>query len=495
MTEQTSGQEPKGPGEMSGRRAAPDRPRGSLIDDLLQILQSRVAQLTLNFLIGVGAARIWGAEAVGIMALSLVIPGLVGDALDLGTRKSLPYLIGKRESPIEDIMGAALMMWLIISVVSTAIAIGVLATPVMPNVPPLWGVLGALTIAPLIFGNYGRSFAMGVQRLSFFKHQVWSREPITLAIILIGGPLLGFVDPKYGWIRILAAIVGFSLAAWLSVRMMRQYVRLRFTWNYRLMRTFLSQSFMFGLGVWLMRLNCQVGLVLLGLATFALPAQQIGNYSRAATVAMLLWQVPGMLSLVLYTRGVSAKNQAYASYRAALIARVSTIAALPFAGALFFAAPYLMPLVYGRDFRDSGTIVQILIPGIVAFFGARAYEADISAKGRPLLLVAVMGPLAVLNVILNFVFIPHMGANGAALASSICFMCGTIALGFVFGKVAGIPVANVFLPRVSDFRFVTERILAFVKTSLGRRRAADAPKPIPADEGEADELDPSNPAS
>ena len=461
--------------EIEGR-AAPAGGTSSMLGDLLHVLASRSSQIGVNLLIGVATGRIWGPEAMGIIALSLSIPGMVTDLLDLGTRKSLPYMIGQSGRSVQQVMSSAATMWIIVSIAAVALSMGILFSPMMRDVPFIWGLLGALTIPASLFGTYARSFAIGVRRLSFFKHQVWIRDPLTLAVVLVGGYVLGFSSPEFGWIRLLGALLGFIAAAWLSLRLFRQYVSLRPGVDLGLMRSLVGQSALFGIGIWTMRMNYQIGLLMLGVAIFKIPGEQLGNFRAAMTVAMLLWQIPGILSIVMVSHGVNTSDQRYASYRAALIGRVATIVAIPFAVALWFAAPYIVPLVYGPGFADAGKITQIFVPGMVAFFGARAFEADLSAKGRPVMIIAVMGPLVVLNIGLSWFFIPRMGAHGAAMASSISYVVGTLGLGIMFSRSAKMSLFDVFMPRVEDFRVVWRRLEGFVLRSLGRsRRKASVP--------------------
>ena len=236
------------------------------------------------------------------------------------------------------------------------------------------------------------------------------------------------------------------------------------------MKEMIGHSFKFGLGMWSMKLNYRVGLIVLGLSAFAIPPGEIGNYSRALVVAMMLWRIPSMLGTIVFSRNVNAKDSRVMASQAALIARVTTIAGIPFAGALWIAAPWLMPAVFGPGFALSGEILRIFIPGILMFFMARVFDADLSARGRPLSVMSVMAPLAALNIVLAVVLIPHLGAKGPAWATSGCYVLGTIALGVVFARITGMRVIDVFLPRISDFVLVYTRLRRFAERSLGRAR-------------------------
>lgn len=443
---------------------------GSMIEDLMHLLQGRVSMVVVKFAITVAASWIWKEDAIGIIALALVVPSMVVDGVDLGTKKSLPFLISRSGRTIQEVTSTAMMMWLLVSLVAVPVSIAILLSPAMKTVPALWGVLGAMTIPFSLFTGYSKSYAIGVRQLGHFKHITWARDPITLVIILVCGLLLGLSAPEQGWIRLAAEVAGVMVAGVIGVRFISRHARPVPRWDGRLMKEMIGHSFKFGLGMWSMKLNYRVSLMLLGLATFAVPPGDIGNYSRALVVAMMLWWLPGMLGTVIFARNVSGGDSITLARQTAMIARVTTIAGVPFAFALWVVAPWVMPWLFGPGFAFSGEIVRVFIPGILAFFMSRVFDADLSARGRPLSVLTVMAPVAVLNVVLGLVLIPAQGAIGAAWATSICFVTGTIALGVLFAFITKMSVVEVFLPRAEDFRLVATRLLRFAERAAGRRR-------------------------
>lgn len=87
---------------------------------------------------------------------------------------------------------------------------------------------------------------------------------------------------------------------------------------------------------------------------------------------------------------------------------------------LYLVTPYLIPWFLGHDFLDAIVIVQVL--SIVAFFKAIAVllgSGFMIAIGRDKKYILLIWISLVINVGLNTLLIPLLGAQGAALASAI----------------------------------------------------------------------------
>lgn len=87
---------------------------------------------------------------------------------------------------------------------------------------------------------------------------------------------------------------------------------------------------------------------------------------------------------------------------------------------LILMSPYLIPIIFGRNFYESITTLKIL--GLVAFFmflnNVQGHMLIILDKrGKLLLLLGIIG--VIVNVVFNLFLIPLLGSNGAALATVI----------------------------------------------------------------------------
>jgi O-antigen/teichoic acid export membrane protein len=84
-------------------------------------------------------------------------------------------------------------------------------------------------------------------------------------------------------------------------------------------------------------------------------------------------------------------------------------------------APLLVPLVYGRAFTESVAPLLILLPGIVALSLGRIAMADLMRRNLLERMAAILVTVMLLNVGLNLLLIPALGAVGAAIASLVSY--------------------------------------------------------------------------
>lgn len=96
------------------------------------------------------------------------------------------------------------------------------------------------------------------------------------------------------------------------------------------------------------------------------------------------------------------------------------------------AAPFLIPLLFGDDFRHASRPLVFLLPGIVAYSPVSILVVYLSVRrGRPRLSLAVAVVGLVVTAAASVVLIPRHGASGAALSSTTGYVAGG-ALAWIF---------------------------------------------------------------
>ncbi|HXF30983.1 MAG TPA: polysaccharide biosynthesis C-terminal domain-containing protein [Solirubrobacterales bacterium] len=99
--------------------------------------------------------------------------------------------------------------------------------------------------------------------------------------------------------------------------------------------------------------------------------------------------------------------------------RLVMMTALPLTAATVALGPEALALVYGRQFSETGQIVQILAIGIPLLALMNLAHAFMIGLGRVKTVLAVDGTAAVVNLSLAFLLIPAHHTVGAALANLI----------------------------------------------------------------------------
>lgn len=461
-----TGQEPEG---ASDARPAVEETGHSFLSNLTQGVAGRVLQFVCLFSVGVLIARVFGAEVRGTIAAIMIWPALVCLFFDLGVSRSLPFLIGREAQPIKRVGETAVGLWMCSAAIAMTCVALILFSPLTEALPTLWVVLALAVIGPQMFQGYIRGFSLAVKRPRYHTHHVALTAPTILGTVLILIFLFELNDPEHGWVYILALAIGHSFGLVKALRFMRRYGITRPRIDPATTRMILSTSIWFGLSALAMRIIYQVDIMLLSLPVFDVTRAQLGNYTVAASIAAMMWQFPQAIGVLLLSKGAWADDeQAYARTCAAA-ARVAILLALVPAALLFAFAPALTALIYGEAFQDAGHVLRILMPGVLMFFGSRILESAMNARGYSRLVLSVMGSAAVLNIALNLALIPAYGFRGAAWASTICYIVGTLVMAIVFAVRMRIGLRDTLLPGALDRQY-TLRIFNRLLGRLLRRR-------------------------
>ena len=150
----------------------------------------------------------------------------------------------------------------------------------------------------------------------------------------------------------------------------------------------------------------------------------VGIYSISMQAAEAIWLVAAAIATSVTAPAVR-EDEAGAQR---LIAR-SALRGLAYtaivAAVVGVAAPLLIPLLFGDDFRHAARPLVFLLPGIVAYSPVSILVVYLSVRrGRPRLSLAVAVVGLVVTAAASVVLIPRHGASGAALSSTIGYAAG-----------------------------------------------------------------------
>ena len=146
---------------------------------------------------------------------------------------------------------------------------------------------------------------------------------------------------------------------------------------------------------------------------------EAGVYSVATQFGMLLMLLPGVIATILFPR-VTAEQDARGETTAqvtrytALVTFICCLAAVPFS--------FVLPLVYGSEFADATRLLLILLPGVYLVGLESVMVQHFNALGLPRIIPVYWIVTLVVNLILVFALVPRLGAQGAAIASTISYV-------------------------------------------------------------------------
>lgn len=428
----------------------------SYLRDILSILSSNLTVAFCNLAIGVILSRLLGAAGFGLYSAILVVPLMVIGFTQLGIKRSTIYHIGNKLLPEGNIVSALFILLIYTSTLSIVICGTVYFFSSSQSFDPLIIVLVLLTIPLLLTNVYAGGVFLG-------------KDEISRASVINAGPtiLILVFTVVFVWI-LKMSVLGAFLAILVANILMFIYnyhvffneYRYTITWKYHesLMKSMVKLGLVNAIAVFIMQLNLRMDILMLKkLSTL----EEVGFYSLAMQIAEQLWHVPYAIETIILSRSANSNNDKQVHRTVASIFRVSLIIGVLGGILIFFVAPPLVPLVFGKEFIPSITMIQIVLPGILFLVGFRILNSRLTGMGKPQIAIFTFLPALIINFIANLFLIPRFGGVGAAWATNISYGIGSVAFILVYSRQIGMPLTEILKVRKSDFYFIREFKMIF----------------------------------
>ena len=88
----------------------------------------------------------------------------------------------------------------------------------------------------------------------------------------------------------------------------------------------------------------------------------------------------------------------------------------------------------------------------------RILSGHLAGLGRPEITLYIFLPALIINIILNLLWIPEYGGEGAAMATNVSYTLGSIAYLITYSRILKVPVKDILVVRKSDFSEVKKMI-------------------------------------
>jgi O-antigen/teichoic acid export membrane protein len=229
----------------------------------------------------------------------------------------------------------------------------------------------------------------------------------------------------------------------------RQYANLRPSYIPGLPWKFLKLGIVYGLALFILSMNYRIDILILERLS---SATDVGIYSIGVGVAEKLWLLPNALTTVNFARSAVSEDAISHARKTAKVLRIVLWLSIIPCIILYLLAPWLIPLIYGGSYSESGFVVQAILPGIWATLIFKILNSDLAGRGRPDAAMWVYGLALIMNVVLNLLWIPEFGAIGSAWASSISYLIGAFIFSVVYSKISHVSMSDLFIPRKLDFK-------------------------------------------
>lgn len=420
----------------------------------------RAVVLTYGASIGVAAlslvnvvitSRSLGPEGRGSLAFLTTIAMLTSQLSSLGVEESIGNLAGGRPALRPSIATNGLVL---------AGALGALAASLVGAIVIVFPAVGGGSEPELLTLALCAIPILVLQLYLQFLIRADYGFAITNAVSLLGPALNVVVNGSlalFGVLSVGAALVTWIVGQLICTGLLALYVGRSLTGFGRVNRPLSGAMVGFGLKAHVGRVmktgNYRLDQWLLG--AIAGPTE-LGLYSVAVAWTEALFFLPEALATVLRPDLVR-DSEADAGRRAAMGFRLALFLTGVLAAAFVVAAPLLCVVVFGEAFRGSIDDLRLLAPGALGIVALKILGNALVAQGRPLLSNAAVAVAFLVTVALDLVLIPHHGGLGAAIASTVAYTMGGIAVAVIFARTLGIGLREL-LPGRRELQVLADRV-------------------------------------
>ncbi|MEI6853871.1 MAG: oligosaccharide flippase family protein [Bacteroidota bacterium] len=419
----------------------------NILGEIAGVLTSNLATMIFGLGTGIILSRVLGPEQKGVYTSLLVIPGMIASIAAFGTRQSSIYHIGKKIFSNQQVISALFFLFLTSSSIGVLLFLAYHFFLGKGDYTSIMIVLAMLYLPIKLLITYSGSIFLS--NLQFKKANMlkWLTALLTLITIFISV----FVLRQSLTGALIALISATTIVLLISIFYIIKDHGIHIHFDKKVIMTLFNMGIIYALALFIIQLNYRVDIIILD---FLSNKTEIGYYSIGVAVAEKLWQIPLAIGIVVMSRSASTTDMPLLIKEIGRLLRLGFLLVLIASVILFFIVPTVLPFLYGVAFTRSITVVQHIIPGIMFFVIVRVLSSSLAGLGKPWIIIAIFLPALILNVILNFLWIPIWGCIGAAWATNVSYFSGAVILLFAYARITKTPLSDLLLFRKEDFQIM-----------------------------------------
>ena len=383
-----------------------------------------------GFIFTIALTRYWRVDELGHFQYLLALVALLLPFSNLGLNSLVSHQLVTRPDNIDTIMGTALILRLTGALVGAMIFFCLSFWLVPSPYQSLFWIL--------LLGQISQS--LGVFDY-YFEAQIHSkisaivRSSVGLIFMLIklvyvfdGGDLTGVV-----WLTAIEWILLGGL--WLTVYSMYAKAVTKLSWCRLQAKIYLQRCGWLFLSSMAAIIYLKIDQVMLGMMA---SSESVAFYSLASRLSEVWYLIPGILVASFYP-GLILARQRGEQYQVKLQRLCDALCwgAITIAVLVSLLAPYFVPLIFGEAYQAVTPILQIHIWAGVFIFMRALFSKWLLIEDIPHYSLLTHGSGALINIILNALFIPLWGTLGAAWATMISYAIASYFALFLFSKTRG----------------------------------------------------------
>lgn len=403
--------------------------------------------LLVGLLSTIIVARFLGTEGRGMLAAVFVYPQLFSALVEGGMRQAAMYFTGKKLAEDDTILGCLFVYIVMAGSLGTGLVIMTMYL-FGPEYLTLSLIVAAASTLPLTLSvNAFRGVFLGKGAISAFNRVVWWQKALNLLLLILFEVVFGLSVFLAVLSTLVSSLLNFSLTLYLYFAKSEKK-------SLKVSRHVFSEMFkkgiVYAVALFLIDANYKADILLM---TYLSSEHELGLYALSVQLSELNWQLVTAVVFALMSASSSSTTQDLYS-TVAKSARLTFWATLICSLSVYIGAFWLTVPIFGESFKHVPDVMLWLIPGIAFGVYFKVINAFYAGQGEPQYGIYIMLTSVLVNIGLNILLIPSLGAIGAAISTSSSYIVSALITIYFFKKTGRIPIGEFIIIQSNDIKSI-----------------------------------------
>ena len=400
-------------------------------------LSNKISVAVISLFTSVLLNRYLGASIKGEFASMLAYTSLAATVLDLGIYQAYPYFKKKLGtqmlSSFANLIFLQFVFYLAISFILAAF-VGDPATKL------------AIVIVPTIIYGVQLSNIVLAEDIKYRSKANVTSNIFNLVVLAV----LFFVFKKCNNVIIPLSITLTVQIVVISLLSRRIKIRIKvkgIDWN--LIWKILKFGFYPMLTLLLLTLNYKIGIITL--RSLGVSTARIGVFSTGVGLSAYMWIIPDGFKDVMFNK----TSKGNPVEELLIVLKVTFLVGICSVIGVSLFGRQIIILLYGLEFAPAYKVTIVLFAGIISMMYFKIIGTLFLSNGkREIYFFTLLGSVT-LNIIFNFLLIPHFEIMGTAVATGVSYTVMGIVFVIAFSRMYNIKVRRMFILNKQDIRTIS----------------------------------------
>jgi len=423
---------------------------------ILSVVITKFFILLAGLIIIVIQARSLGVADRGLLASYLVMPLLLISLTEGGMRQAATYFLGKEGIEQSSIFGSLLIYSIIAGFFGYIACYYIIVSTL--DVSIVFALTLSLILPVNVFISSIKGILLGFEDIKRFNGILLYQQYVVLFLLVISY-ILNIIDIKLVVYITLTSYFINLLYGLFYLSKKHSLLKLKFE-----KKTFLlmvKKGAVFALALFLIELNYKFDIYMLSQLS---DSYNLGIYTVSSQLTNLVWQLPSAVGVVLFSLSsnqVSGNGNEFFTDKVPQALRITLAISFFTVLLLCFFSEYIVNTLFGTEYIESVAVILSLAVGIVSMVIFKVLYVVIAGAGSPSKGVIIILPCVVVNILLNYWFIPDFGAIAAGLSSSFCYFLSGLFSVIIYKYIYSVRYIDLFLINKSDLYNIYNLIQKF----------------------------------